>query len=492
MVLLGIDLGTSFIKVSAVDAETRQLIGSVQYPETEMEIISPQPGWAEQSADMWWEYTIVAICKLLGKGNFSAPDLVGIGISYQMHGLVLVDSSQRLLRNVIIWCDNRATTRGENACVSTGEDFCSAHLLNKPGNFTASKLAWIKENEPNIYSRIDKIMLPGDYICMKLTGEVSTTPSALSEAILWDFQREGISAEVMNAFGFDFSMIPPIRNVFSPHGKILANIAHQLKIPESTVVTYKAGDQLNNALSLNVTKPGQVAANAGTSGVIYAVTNKLVSDKQSRINCFLHPNHLVNDKRIGVLVCINSAGMIYSWLRRLMGGEITYKEMDRLASTIPQGSEGLFILPFGNGSERMFGLAQIQGQILNIDLNKHTRAHLLRAVQEGIAFAFRYGFDIMREHGITASVVRAGYANLFKSEVFIESFVNITGSQLELFAMDGSVGAALGAGVGGGVYKTCDEAFGQREPVAVYSPETTSIFESRYIEWKRLLKNFVF
>jgi xylulokinase len=489
MLLLGIDIGTSFIKVSVVDADTQKSVASAQYPDTENPIISLQSGWAEQSPEMWWEHTVQAIKKLLATNKFEPKNIAAIGISYQMHGLVIVDKTQKVLRDAIIWCDSRAVEIGENAFNRIGEETCSSCLLNSPGNFTASKLAWVKKNEPEIYKQIDKIMLPGDFIAMKLTGEITTTSSALSEGIFWDFKKDKISDDVMNVFGFDNSLIPTVQELFSSHGKVSSKVAKQLGIPENVPVTYKAGDQPNNALSLNVLEPGEVAANAGTSGVIYAVTDKLFADKFSRVNSFVHVNHATDEKRIGVLLCINGAAIMYSWAKKVCGENLSYKEMDQLAATIKPGSDGLFVLPFGNGAERMLQNKMIDAHIENIDLNKHTKAHIFRAVQEGIAFAFRYGLDIMRENDLQPKIIRAGKANLFLSDVFIQSFVNATGIAVELYENDGSAGAALGAGIGAGIYQSNGDTYTNFKPLQKFEPTNVELYNQLYNEWKKLLES---
>jgi len=488
MLLLGIDIGTSFIKVSAVNTSTQKSVASAQYPETENPITSLHSGWAEQSPDMWWQHTVQAIKNLIATNKFDPQKIAAIGISYQMHGLVLVDKNQNVLRDAIIWCDSRAVEIGEAAFHKIGAETCSSCLLNSPGNFTASKLAWVKNNEPETYKQIDKIMLPGDFIAMKLTGEITTTSSALSEGIFWDFKRDQISEDVMNAFGFDDSLIPKLQQLFSSHGKVSAEASQQLDIPQNIPVTYKAGDQPNNALSLNVLEPGEVAANAGTSGVIYAVTDQLFSDKLSRVNSFVHVNHSPDEKRVGVLLCINGAAIMYSWAKKVCGENLSYKEMDQLASTIKPGSDGLYVLPFGNGTERMLQNKMIGAKIEKIDLNKHTKAHIFRAVQEGIAFAFRYGLDIMRENDLHPTIIRAGKANLFLSDVFIQSFVNATGVAVELYENDGSVGAALGAGIGAGIYESNAQAYANFEPIQKFEPTNVALYNEWYNEWKKLLE----
>jgi xylulokinase len=488
MLLLGIDIGTSFIKATVVDADTQKPVAIAQCPETENSITSLHPGWAEQSPEMWWEQATYAIQKLVATEKFNPKEIAAIGISYQMHGLVLVDKDQNVLRDSIIWCDSRAVEIGGNALNEIGEKVCASCLLNSPGNFTASKLGWVKSNEPETYNRIDKIMLPGDFIAMKLTGNITTSSSALSEGIFWDFKKDALSGDVMNHFGFKDSFIPKVNPLFSSHGKILPAVAEQLGINENCIVSYKAGDQPNNALSLNVLQPGEVAANAGTSGVIYAVTDKLLSDRFSRVNSFVHVNHATEQKRIGVLLCINGAAIMNNWAKKVCGDNLSYKEMDAQASKIKPGSDGLFVLPFGNGAERMLQNKMVDAHIQNIDLNKHTKAHIFRAIQEGIAFAFRYGLDIMRENDLHPTIIRAGKANLFLSDIFIQSFVNATGVAVELYENDGSVGAALGAGIGAGIYKDYKEAYSQFKPLGKFEPTNVDLYNGLYHEWKKLLE----
>ncbi|RYD94267.1 MAG: carbohydrate kinase, partial [Sphingobacteriales bacterium] len=400
MLLLGIDIGTSSIKVCIIDTDSQKIITSAQYPDEESPIISLQSGWAEQAPGMWWEQTQQALKRCHATGKYNADDIAAIGIAYQMHGLVLVDKDQNVLRNSIIWCDSRAVELGDKAFEDIGHEVCLSHMLNSPGNFTASKLAWVKKNEPEIYAKIDKIMLPGDFIAMKLTGEITTSESALSEGIFFDFKNNSISEQITKYYGFDSSLFPPVHPVFSSHGTVLPSIAAQLGLKAGIPVTYKAGDQPNNALSLNVLNPGEVAATAGTSGVIYGVSEQLGFDPQSRVNTFAHVNYTHDLKRLGVLLCINGTGSLYRWTKNLFGTTVGYHQMNDEATQAPLGSDGLRILPFGNGAERMLNNKQVGVHLHHIDLNLHTRAHIFRAVQEGIACAFRYGLDIMRENGM--------------------------------------------------------------------------------------------
>jgi xylulokinase len=487
MLLLGIDIGTSSIKVSVVDAQSQKCVASVSYPETESEIISIQPGWAEQSPAMWWQHTQAAILKANSTGLYNSKEIGAIGISYQMHGLVVIDKDGNVLRDSIIWCDSRAVEIGKAAFEKIGHSKCLQNLLNSPGNFTGSKLAWVKQNEPDIYKKINKIMLPGDYISFCFTGETSISISSLSEGIFWDFANNELSDDVFNYFSFERSLIPEIKDVFSEHGKLQKDIADNLGLTTGIPVSYKAGDQPNNALSLNVLKAGEVAATAGTSGVIYGVTDELTFDPLSRINTFAHVNFTQEQKHLGVLLCINGTGILNRWIKNTTG-IASYEMMNEAAKKISIGSNGLFIHPFGNGAERMLENKIAGAHISDIDFNIHSNAHLYRAAQEGISFAFRYGLDILKENKMTPKIIRAGKANMFLSDVFVDSFVNTLNIPLEMHNSDGSVGAAIGAGIGASVYADAAEAFHNTKPIAIKEPgNNVALYEALYQEWKEEL-----
>lgn len=490
MLLLGIDLGTSSVKVSVVDAATLATVATARYPETEASIYSPQAGWAEQSPDTWWEQVQQAILKINATGVYDPAAIGAIGIAYQMHGLVMVDKDRQVLRNSIIWCDSRAVETGERATAIIGREQCLSTLLNTPGNFTASKLAWVKENEPDVYAKADKIMLPGDFIALRLTGTVTTSIAALSEGVCWDFRTNRLSADILSCYGFDSSLFPQVQNVFSVHGELLPHIAAALSLKPGIPVTYKAGDQPNNALSLNVLEPGEVAATAGTSGVIYGVSDQLTYDPQSRINSFAHVNHTAELPRVGVLLCINGTGIMNRWIREAGGGLLSYAQLNEAASTIPAGSEGMLVFPFGNGAERMLNNRLLHAELVNLDLNKHHAAHLYRATQEGIVFAFRYGLDIMRQNGIHPTVIRAGKANMFLSRLFTDAFVQTLQVPVELYACDGSHGAAMGSGIGAGVFNSAAEAFSRFRPLETVETVPSAVYEDTYQRWvERLERN---
>jgi xylulokinase len=487
MLLLGIDIGTSSIKVSVMHAGTRKVLASVTHPETEREITVLKPGWAEQSPEQWWDDVQIALLKANATKKYDPKDIAAIGITYQMHGLVCVNKEQQVLRDAIIWCDSRAVETGNRAFEKIGKEKCLSHLLNSPGNFTAAKLAWVKENERGVYDQIDKIMLPGDFIAMKLTGNITTSISALSEGIFWDFKNNELSVDVMNYFGFSNSFIPVCKNVFEEQGRLTKQVAAALNLKTGIPVSYKAGDQPNNALSLNVLQPGEVAATAGTSGVIYAVNDTLGFDPQSRVNSFAHVNHTKQNTSIGTLLCINGAGFSYSYTQKRYAAGKTYACMNEEAALIDPGSNGLFILPFGNGAERMLNNKTIGFLDFNYHEVVHSPAHIFRAVQEGIAFAFRYGLEIMKAQGLKPVVIRAGKANMFLSDVFTESFVNALDIPVELYDNDGSAGAAIGAGIGAGIYSSYADAFSECKPAGKLEPTKAGLYDELYGKWKSIL-----
>jgi xylulokinase len=493
MLLLGIDLGSSSVKASVIDGESGKCLATAFYPADEMKIIALQPGWAEQDTEIWWTNLKLAISGCTAKLGSRKADIGAVGISYQMHGLVTVDKNYKVLRPSIIWCDSRAVSYGEKAMKSLGSEFCYSHLLNSPGNFTASKLAWVRENEPDLFARIDKIMLPGDYIAMRLTGELSTSYTGLSEGIFWDFSEDHVSEELMNYYGFDSGLLPVADSSFSIKGKILRPVADELGLPEGIPVSYRAGDQPNNALSLNVLNPGEVAATAGTSGVIYGVTDKKKFDPLSRVNTFLHVNHSRSIPRLGVLLCINGTGILNSWLRKNSGSGMSYDDMNELAAKVEPGSNGLTVLPFGNGAERVLGNVDAGARISGLNFNTHSNAHLFRAAQEGIAFSFRYGLDIMKETGINPGLIRAGEANMFLSRIFRETLSSITGTEIHLCNTDGSIGAARGAGIGCGYYNSEKEAFIGLATVGITEPDlkNSKILEEAYQKWESQVKDLL-
>jgi xylulokinase len=470
MYTLGYDIGSSSIKCAILDCSSGKTLAHGSFPPEEMPIQSPKPGWAEQDPELWWSYVVTLTKKLLTENRIDASAIKAVGISYQMHGLVLVDKEQKVLRPSIIWCDSRAVEIGRNAFNALGEKFCLSHLLNSPGNFTASKLRWVQREEPAIYARIHKAMLPGEFIAMKLTGDITTTASGLSEGIYWDFERNAISTELLGHYGIDMGLLAEIRPTFSNQGQLTKAAAGQLGLAAGTLVSYRAGDQPNNAFSLNVLNPGEAAATAGTSGVVYGVIDRVSYDSKSRVNPFAHVNHAAGQTRLGVLLCINGTGILNSWLRRNVAVGMSYEDINAAAAGVSVGSEGVSILPFGNGAERILENSEVGCQVSGIDFNRHSRAHLLRAAQEGIAFSFRYGIDIMKDMGLALRVIRAGHSNMFLSAIFRQTLATIADATIELYDTDGAQGAARGAAIGAGIFASPVEAFASLTKIAEVQP----------------------
>ena len=489
--LLGFDVGSSSVKASLVSADSGKCVATAFYPEKEAPIMAVKAGWAEQDPQMWWDNAKLALKKIMTDAGATADDVKAIGISYQMHGLVCVDKNLQALRPAIIWCDSRAVPYGEKAFNDLGADQCLSHLLNSPGNFTAAKLAWVKDNEPETYEKIYKIMLPGDYIAMRLSGVANTTVSGLSEGMFWDFKNNQVADFLMKYYGFDQSLISDIVPTFSVQSEVCAEAATELGLKVGTPITYRGGDQPNNALSLNVMNPGEIAATGGTSGVVYGVLGDVNYDPKSRVNTFAHVNHTSEQTRLGVLLCINGTGILNAWTHRNITPEVGYAQMNDLAATVPIGSEGVTIIPFGNGAERVLQNKEIGCSINGLNFNKHNQAHLVRAAQEGIVFSFCYGMEIMQQMGMDIHKIHAGKANMFLSPLFRDTLAGVSGATIELYDTDGSVGAAKGAGIGAGIYKDNNEAFATLDKLQVIEPDAARREEylSAYARWKAVLES---
>jgi len=487
--LLGFDIGSSSVKAALIDAASGKLAAAAFSPSSEMEIISVKPGFAEQHPEKWWEELIHAVNKLRLQVSYRPDEIIAIGISYQMHGLVCVDKNLQPLRPSIVWCDSRAVEIGDLAFKELGEEFCLKYFLNSPGNFTASKLKWVKENEPQVYQKIYKVMLPGDYIAMKLTGVAATTISGLSEGILWDYQNNTVARKLLDYYQIDENLLSPIVPTFGDQGRLNKEAAAILVAAAGVPVSYRAGDQPNNAFSLNVLQPGEIAATAGTSGVVYGVTDKANYDPLSRVNPFVHVNNTDKDKRYGILLCVNGTGILNSWLRKNFFSDLSYQQINDEAAKISIGSQGLQFFPFGNGAERILSNKNITANLKGLQFNTHHRGHIARAAQEGIVFALNYGMEIMQQMGMELKTIRAGHANMFLSEVFATTFSNVSDCVIELYNTDGAAGAARAAGYGAGFYKNFSECFKGMEVIRKIEPEKKSVRQTAdaYQNWKQEL-----
>ena len=491
MYCLGLDIGSSSVKAALVEVKSGKSILSVHEPKNEMNIISLNNDWAEQDPNMWWKYTCDAIKRVCKESHIDSKKISSIGISYQMHGLVVIDKDGEILRNSIIWCDSRAVSIGMKAFSEIGEEKCMSRLLNSPGNFTASKLKWVKDNEPEVYDKIYKYMLPGDYIAYKLTGEINTTRNGLSEGIIWDYKENKAANWLLEYYGIDTNLTPDIIDNFSVQGKTNSISSKETGLAIDVPITYRAGDQPNNALSLNVFNPGEAAASGGTSGVIYSITDNLNSKEPSRINHFAHVNYTDNLKCIGKLLCINGAGIQYRWLRN-HSIDASYEKMNEMASKISVGSDGISVIPFGNGAERMLNNKNIGTQICNINLNKHSHGHLYRSSLEGIAFSFMYGIEILKNDNSPISVLRAGNDNLFRSKIFANTVATLIGHEIEIYNTTGAFGAARASAILNGDIETFRNAITKNDHVMTFLPlKNKSEYEDAYLRWKKDLERIV-
>ena len=488
MFYLGLDIGSSSVKAAIVDAKSGKSILSVHEPKNEMSISSLNNDWAEQNPEMWWEYTCNAIKRVCEESKVDSKKVISIGISYQMHGLVVVDKEGKPLRDSIIWCDSRAVEIGAKAFNELGQDKCMSKLLNSPGNFTASKLKWVRDNEPEVYEKIYKYMLPGDFIAYKLTGEINTTRNGLAEGILWDYKNNTPANWLLEHYGIDKKLTPELVDNFTNQGLTNSKSSNETGLNIGVPITYRAGDQPNNALSLNVFDDGEVAASGGTSGVIYSITNNLSSKEPSRINHFAHVNYSDKNKSVGKLLCINGAGIQYRWLRN-HSVEDSYEKMNEMASKISVGSDGISVIPFGNGAERMLNNKNIGAHLCNINLNKHTHGHLYRSSLEGIAFSFMYGMEILKKDNASINVIRAGNDNLFRSKIFANTVSTLIGHEIEIYNTTGAFGAARASGVMNNDLSSFREKITKNDHIMTFMPlKNKSEYEDAYLRWKRDLE----
>ncbi|SDQ19075.1 xylulokinase [Flagellimonas zhangzhouensis] len=492
MYWIGYDIGSSSIKAALIYEHDGGVLAVEQFPKKEMPIVSEQKGWAEQDPELWWQHVCTVTKTLIEHNGISKDDIKGIGISYQMHGLVVVGRNLKPLRPSIIWCDSRAVAIGENLFHSAGTEKCVEHVLNSPGNFTLSKLIWIKENEPEIYNRIYKFMLPGDFIALKLSGECVTTPSGLSEGIMWDFKNNTLATWLLEEAGIDESLVSDIRPSFSEQGFVNKQGASESGLPEGIPIMYRAGDQPNNALSLNVMEPGEIAATGGTSGVVYAISGQKNTNEHTRINSFAHTNHSAEQTRIGKLLCINGTGIQYSWIKNELTSNLSYNQMNQAAESVPIGSDGLQILPFGNGAERMLENCNKGSRIHNLNFNVHKSAHIFRAALEGIAFSFVYGMEILKNDGVDITSIKAGNDNLFRAEVFAKTIATLTQSKINIVETTGAVGAARAAAYAAGKFTDMSEATASDKVELTHEPDASvEPYQEAYNAWKKTLQEYL-
>lgn len=472
MAFLGIDVGTSSVKVSIVGEDGVILASATAPASSERAINSPNPNWAEQNPEDWWEDAQQAILNLPLEARLQVE---AIGIAYQMHGLVLVDSQFQPVRPSIIWCDGRNIQESQILAESLGLDALENRLLNKPGTLTLAKLAWVAEHEPETLAKAHTFGLPGDFIAYKLTGEWSTTKSGYSEMVGWDFGASIPFEEGFRKAGWKLPL-PEARPNLEEGAPIQKVIAEKLGLPPSARVTYRAGDQPNNAFGLGVLQQGETAISAGTSGVLYGIGDSSPGLHEG-INRFLHVN-----SQIGVLMCLNGVGSALAFARRTWFQNQSYEALSELASQAnPENCPYFF--PFGNGAERILSERAFSG-FTELDFNRHNLPELARSVFEGIAFAYRLGSEKMEKAGCLSKVVNGTESGLLKSSFFAQLLANELQVELILSEGDGSTAAARGAALG------IKKILPKPAPLKRYLPTSPANHE-RFSHWHKILEKFL-
>lgn len=459
--LLGIDIGTSGTKTVLFDEAGNTIASALgEYP-----LYQPNVGWAEQDPEDWWKATFSTIKAVLGKSGVNPSDVKGVGLSGQMHGAVLLDKDNQVLRKAIIWCDQRSSAECDQITSIIGKERLIEITANPAlTGFTASKVMWVKNNEPEIFEKVKKILLPKDYIRFKLTGEFATEVSDASGMQFMDIPKRKWSSEVLDKLGIDKGLLGDVYESQEVSGKVHKAAAELTGLKEGTPVVGGAGDQAAGAVGNGIVRPGVISSTIGTSGVVFAFSENVSIDPKGRVHTFCHavPNtwHIM-----GVT---QGAGLSLKWFRdnfcieekrtaELMGID-PYVLMDQEADRVEAGCSGLIYLPYMMGERTPHLDPNAKGVFFGLSA-KHEKQDMLRAVMEGVVYSLKDCLEIIKEMGVDVSEVRAsgggGKSKLWRqmqSDVFGTEITTINSSE------GGALGVALLAGVGTGVYSSVPEA----------------------------------
>ncbi len=451
-VLMGIDLGTSSVKTVLMH-ESGSLMAIAQQ---EYSFDIPREGWAEQDPETWWKAAVDTIRSAMHTSGVQPEEIRGIGFSGQMHGLVMLDGSGKPVRKAIIWCDQRTKHQVDYINQTVGEQRVG-EIVHSPVavGFMGPSLLWMKEHEPDMYRQTARVVLPKDYIRFKLTGTISTDISDAASTTLLDVSSGRWSDELINALGFRQELFPDIHLPDTPAGEISFEAADVTGLKRGTPVVHGGADQVMQAVGNGIVTPGTISVTIGTGGQVLSPLDRPLYDSRLRAHGF---NFLTRESWYFMGASL-SAGLSLRWLRNILDPQLPYREVDRLASQVPPGSEGLLFLPYLGGERTPHMDAHARGIFFGMTLN-HKRSHLLRSVMEGVVFALKDSLNILINDlgqpcsrviasggGMTSSLWLQMQADILQQEIYISNMKEQAG-----------VGAAITAGVGTGLFESYQQA----------------------------------
>jgi len=459
---LGIDVGTGGTRALIMDVQG-QVVASASAEH--QHFASPRPGWAEQDPRNWWQACGVAVRKALQSGNIRAEDIGCVGFSGQMHGAVLLDSADEVVRPAIIWCDQRSEAQCSELEQLIGRDALIRLTCNPPlTNFTVTKFLWVRETEPQAWGRVAHVMLPKDYVRFRLTGERAIDMADASGTLLLDVANRKWSAEVLGKTGIDQKLLPALFESPQVCGNVSAAGSDATGLKVGTPVVAGAGDQAAGAVGMGIARVGAVSATIGTSGVVFASTDRPAMDPQGRLHTFCH----AIPGRWHVMGVTQAAGLSLRWYRDQFGeaspgvqkkdGRDPYDVFAEEAATAPAGSEGAFWAPYLMGERTPHLDPNARGAMVGLTAS-HTRAHVIRAILEGVAFSLKDTFTIFEEMKVPVTAIRLGGGGA-RSSLWRQIQADVYAHEVEVVAAEegAAYGAAILAGTGAGAWASVEQA----------------------------------
>jgi xylulokinase len=488
MYFLGIDAGTGGTRALILD-ENGRIAGSAT-EEHEL-FASPEIGWAEQRPEDWWRACGIAVQNALNNANIAGDEIACVGYSGQMHGAVMLDAADAVVRPALIWCD----VRTEKQCRDLTEKIGAERLIQltcNPAlpNFTLTKFLWVRENEPENWKRVRSVMLPKDYVRFRMTGERAIDVADASGTLLLDVSKRSWSREVLEAAEIDVSMLPALYESQEVCGKVSEAGARATGLKAGTPVVAGAGDQAAGATGMGIVVPGAVSATIGTSGVVFAATDRPALDSKGRLHTFCH----AVPERWHVMGVTQAAGLSLRWFRDQFGagpddGRDPYERLTEEAARVPAGSEGLLWAPYLMGERTPHLDPNARGALIGLTAS-HTRGHIVRAILEGIAFSLKDTFTLFEEMGVPVTRIRLGGGGA-RSALWRQIQADVYGQEVEIVATEegaaygAAILAAVGAGKWGSVDAACNEIVHTEQRIAP-QPEITKLLQERYAAYRRM------